>query len=404
MTTGELFTSLPDCTITPRDYQLEAATKLLLHFTQNSPHGILKLPCGAGKTKTSLYFMWKWGYQTAIVVPTEQLLWQWVEDIQEAFPGVDVGVYFGKKKSLEQEIVVMTIQSALKLQREQLAKFGLVIFDEVHSEGAEEWSNVVELFTGKARLGLSATPERSDQMHKLIYASIGPVVVDIPAKYLEDRGYILKPKVYIFPFPHDGTCWRRKWNADLGYPELVYDYPNTCTSLAENEQRNQLIDRIIGTNMGKGRATLAITNRLSQIARFVEKHACFDPGVIKAKVKNFAKILLKKFIVGISSLVKQGLDKRDLATVIMCIPVSDAAMLEQIKGRLNRPASDLGKGDPVIVDIVDTEKDIFKLISQDRHYDELTPLEASFKARVREYRRMGMELFVCINGQFYKVK
>ncbi|TRM82683.1 helicase, partial [Sulfolobus sp. A20-N-F6] len=58
-------------------------------------------------------------------------------------------------------------------------KFALVIFDEVHHLASEGYSIIAQGLASPYRLGLTATPERSDGRHSLYPSLVGPIVYTI---------------------------------------------------------------------------------------------------------------------------------------------------------------------------------------------------------------------------------
>src|SRR5207247_10433680 len=69
-----------------------------------------------------------------------------------------------------------------------LVQFGLLIFDEVDHLPADTCRTVAEGAIATARLGLSATPERSDLRHLDLDHLVGPVVYErLPAQLRDER-------------------------------------------------------------------------------------------------------------------------------------------------------------------------------------------------------------------------
>src|SRR2546428_13100582 len=70
-------------------------------------------------------------------------------------------------------------------------RWGLVIFDECHHLPGEMYSHAAEMCLAPSRLGLTATPERSDGRHTLLDDLIGPQVYaqglkELAGDYLAD--------------------------------------------------------------------------------------------------------------------------------------------------------------------------------------------------------------------------
>ena len=74
-------------------------------------------------------------------------------------------------------MTVVTYDSAA-IHTSALQGFGLLVFDEVHHLPADTYRTIAEGAIATARLGLSATPERSDLRHDDLDRLVGPVVYE----------------------------------------------------------------------------------------------------------------------------------------------------------------------------------------------------------------------------------
>ena len=170
--------------IEPRPYQEDALTAWL---AQGSA-GVVVLPTGAGKTFVAAMAIVETGLWTLAVVPTIDLLQQWRTALATALSLTidDIGTFGGGEKELK-PITIITYDSAALYPRE-LARFGLLIFDECHHLPAPTYRLIAESAFTPLRLGLSATPERSDMAHIELDELIGPEVYRrSPAELTEGR-------------------------------------------------------------------------------------------------------------------------------------------------------------------------------------------------------------------------
>ncbi|CAB50488.1 DEAD/DEAH box helicase family protein [Pyrococcus abyssi] len=150
-----------------RDYQEEAVERWM-----REKRGVIVLPTGAGKTIVAMEIIKRLSLSTLVIVPTLALLEQWKERL-EIFG--DVGEFSGRKKELK-PITVTTYDSAY-INAEFLGdKFFLLIFDECHHLPSEAYRNIAQMSAAPYRLGLTAFPERADNLHDLLPDLIGPIV------------------------------------------------------------------------------------------------------------------------------------------------------------------------------------------------------------------------------------
>lgn len=162
----------PHIRIKPRDYQ-EEAHKAWLNAGKK---GVIVLPTGAGKTVQALLAISELKCSSLIVVPTIDLLHQWKSSLVSnlSLAEEDVGVLGGGLKEIK-SVTVTTYDSAL-IHMKKLQLFKLVVFDEVHHLPAETYRHIALGLVAPFRMGLSATPERVDELHKDLPYLVGDVV------------------------------------------------------------------------------------------------------------------------------------------------------------------------------------------------------------------------------------
>ena len=170
--------------IEPRPYQNEALARWLAEGSA----GVIVLPTGAGKTLVAAMAIHETGLWTLAVVPTLDLLQQWRTALAAALSidANEIGVFGGGEKEMK-PITIITYDSAALYPRE-LRHFGLLVFDECHHLPAPTYRLIAESAFTPLRLGLSATPERTDMAHLDLERLIGPEVYRrSPAELTEGR-------------------------------------------------------------------------------------------------------------------------------------------------------------------------------------------------------------------------
>jgi superfamily II DNA or RNA helicase len=170
----------------PRPYQEEA----LAAWRHGGARGVVVLPTGAGKTLVALMAMATVNTHTLICVPTLDLLGQWRASIlaNTSLEEEQVGSWGGGEKDLK-PVTVITYDSAA-IHARILSNFGLLVFDEVHHLPADTYRTIAEGAIATARLGLSATPDRSDLRHSDLDRLVGPVVYERLPAQLREAQYI----------------------------------------------------------------------------------------------------------------------------------------------------------------------------------------------------------------------
>jgi superfamily II DNA or RNA helicase len=126
---------------------------------------------------------------TLVVAPTLDLVRQWFDLLGATF-GVPVGLVGGGEHDVR-PLTVTTYDSAFLHMEHLGARFGVVVFDECHHLPSPAYSMAASALLAPFRLGLTATPERTDGREHELEALIGPEVyrkdiVELSGDYLAE--------------------------------------------------------------------------------------------------------------------------------------------------------------------------------------------------------------------------
>ena len=238
-----------------RDYQVEAINNFLKH-----PQSLQEIATGAGKTITTAtlsHISEPYG-RSLIIVPNKSLVTQTEEDYINC--GLDVGVYFGDRKQLGKTHTICTWQSLNILDKKHkdgsavlsLAEFldgvSTIIVDEVHQAKAEVLKNLLtrNLKNAPIRWGLTGTVPKEKFEFESIHASLGPVIGNITAKELQDKGVLSQCHVNICQLID--TVAHRDYQSELKYlvtDDARLDYIGTLLNKVKQTGNTLiLVDRI----------------------------------------------------------------------------------------------------------------------------------------------------------------
>ena len=158
--------------IEPRPYQSES----IAEWRANERVGTIILPTGAGKTHVATMAIELCGRQTLVVVPTLDLMNQWYDLLISTF-SAEIGLIGGGFYEIG-AITITTYASAFRHMERIGNQFGLIIFDEAHHLPGEGYKYAAEFALAPFRLGLTATPERSDDLagEDLLEKLVGRIV------------------------------------------------------------------------------------------------------------------------------------------------------------------------------------------------------------------------------------
>jgi len=167
----------------PRPYQAEA----LVAWKKHRGRGVVVLPTGAGKSHVAILAIDEKKRSALVVAPTLDLVRQWFDLLTTTFGG-PIGLVGGGDHDVRP--ITVTTYDSLYIHAEHLgARFGLIVFDECHHLPSPAYSVAARSFLAPYRLGLTATPERTDGRDGELLALIGPVayrkdIVELSGDYL----------------------------------------------------------------------------------------------------------------------------------------------------------------------------------------------------------------------------
>lgn len=134
---------------------------------------LLALRTGFGKTMCALYLVVKYGLKAVVLCHVSTVNRQWVEEANKHCPGLKVQLVTGSKLNPKANMYVMGILKASHFTKKDFEDIKMVILDEVHITLTSTFSKALLLFKPIYLIGLSATPDRRDGMHKLLYPYFG---------------------------------------------------------------------------------------------------------------------------------------------------------------------------------------------------------------------------------------
>lgn len=146
--------------ITLRPYQVEAVNSVLVELA-TVQSTLLVLATGLGKTTVFIEIAKHFG-RTLIIAHRKELIDQATKRVFEQL-NVKAGIEMGSKRSKGETIIVGSIQTLIA-RAGTLQPPDLVIIDEAHHAVANTYLDVLRLWPNAKILGVTATPDRSDQI------------------------------------------------------------------------------------------------------------------------------------------------------------------------------------------------------------------------------------------------
>lgn len=314
--------------------------------------GIIALACGKGKTVHSLRKVAHEKKKALIVVPTTDLALQWKEEILRWMTidgrpvlSEEVGFYGMGKLQTSTPVIISTYHtlSAKGLPSSVHKEIGIVIHDEAHHLQAPTWYQCAGV-GNHCRLALSATPEDDNGVYRMWYKHFGKVLVD-------DRSHERVPECFFVKYRTGldiASCEAYDKTGELSIP-MLYGV------VGQLEKRNLLIRKLIEDALGRDRKVLCLSSskaHCSTVLSLLEEHSAgLCTGDVKSTSTRKKNLNESDVVLATSALAKEGLDRKDLDTLVLMAPFVKKGMLTQAAGRILR---DMGK-DPLIIVIEDVD-------------------------------------------------
>ncbi|MEK3712753.1 DUF3427 domain-containing protein [Paenibacillus sp. FSL R7-0333] len=233
--TPEMFPQTASALVSPNRMQENALQNLKELRSTGAVKGLIISATGTGKTYLSAFDVKNFAPSRMLfVVHREQILHKALADYQRILGGTDsdFGILSGNSKETEAKYLFATIQTISQdssLSNFNPEAFDYILIDEVHKAGARSYLKVIEYFKPKFLLGMTATPERTDEFN--IYE-----LFDYNIAY-EIRLQEALEEDMLCPFHYFGVT-------DFEYNGQIVDDTTLFSQLVTDERVSYLIEKI----------------------------------------------------------------------------------------------------------------------------------------------------------------
>lgn len=164
---SEEITSIEKYRLQPNSMQIGFITNLQKIVEAGEKCALLISATGTGKTYASAFAMRELGYKRVLfLVHRGQIAKQALESYKKVFnKSVSMGMVTGKHQDYNADYIFATIQTLSKedvLEKYDRNAFDAIVIDEAHHSSANSYKKVMEYFTPKLWLGMTATPDKRD--------------------------------------------------------------------------------------------------------------------------------------------------------------------------------------------------------------------------------------------------
>lgn len=341
--------------ILPHRVQEEALRALRETMEEGRTRALAVLATGLGKTYLSAFFAGDFT-RVLFLAHQKELLVQAERSFQKVNPAWQTGFYIGSDRTVTEttEIVFASVQTlAQKRHLEQFAtdQFDLIIVDEFHHAAATSYRKIIDHFTPRFLLGLTATPDRMDgadvyaichhnvafQMHFTAAIAEGFLT---PFHYYGIHDTIDYSQMRRIGRTYDASQLEHR-QLDREVADNIYHswekHRQTktigfCSSIKQAEYLAQVF-------RDKGTTAFALTGQTTNRAKYMQ---AFEQGEID--------------VLFTVDLFNEGVDIPKVDTLLFCRPTESIAIYTQQIGRGLRLAQD--KSHCVIIDLIGNYRNV----------------------------------------------
>jgi superfamily II DNA or RNA helicase len=323
-----------------RDYQVEIINNFL-----GNPQCIQEVATGAGKTlmTAALSLSIEPYGRSIVIVPNKSLVTQTEADYKNL--GLDVGVYFGDRKEHGRTHTICTWQSLnvlMKNTKNGVADVTIqdfiqdvvcVMVDEVHMAKADALKSLLTGIMARVpiRWGLTGTVPKEPFEFQALKCSLGPVISQLSASELQDRGVLAQCHVNIVQLVDHAEF--SNYQSEL---KFLLEEPDRLTAIAN------LVSHVNDTGN-----TLVLVDRVAAGHALIERlgdRAVFVSGATKAGARQdeYDEVATStgKIIVATYGVAAVGINIPRIFNLVLLEPGKSFVRVIQSIGRGIRKAED----------------------------------------------------------------
>jgi ATP-dependent helicase IRC3 len=345
-------------TLTLRPYQIEALESIQNHLDKGIVKQLVVLPTGAGKTVifSNIPQTIKDSLPMLVLAHRGELLTQAKDKILWSNPQLDVQIEKAEDTADLCDVVVASVPTLGRADSQRILKypkdyFKTIIIDEAHHAAAETYRRILDYFTPKFLLGVTATPQRSDSVR--LTDVFDEITYYKTIQDLIQEGYLCRLVGYRIKTDTDisevetshGDYMASQLEDTINTPTRNATVVKSYFEFAQNKKA------VVFASGVKHARDLAASFAQKQIpVRVILGDTPDDER--KQSLAEFASGAIKVIVnVGV---LTEGFDEPSIGAIILARPTRSSLLYTQIVGRGTRLYE--GKDNCIIIDIADTTK------------------------------------------------
>ena len=329
----------------PRGAHIEALYSLDKSREEGFDKGLVVAATGIGKTYLAAFDSAK--YQRILFVAhREEIIKQAAQSFKNVRNSDDIGFFYANQKDTSNSFIFALVQTVGKdeyLNEKYFAKdyFDYIVVDEFHHAVSNNYNKIINYFTPKFLLGLTATPERLDSKDVFALCDYN-MVYEVRLKDAINKGWLV-------PFKYYGIYDETVNYEDIDYKYGKYDDKQLEEALMLNKRGELILNHYQKYNSQRAMGFCSSRHHAEYMAKVFNENKVPAVAVYSGERGEYSEerdIALAKLTSGELKVIfsvdmfNEGLDVPQIDMVMFLRPTQSPTIFLQQLGRGLRKAKD----------------------------------------------------------------
>lgn len=322
----------------PRGAQIEALYSLEKSREEGFDKGLVVAATGIGKTYLSAFDSAKYN-KILFVAHREEIIKQAAQSFKNVRNSDDIGFFYSNQKDTKNSFIFALVQTLGKeqyLNEEYFSKdyFDYIIVDEFHHAVSSNYKKIIDYFTPKFLLGLTATPERLDSKDVFALCDYN-MVYEVRLKDAINKGWLV-------PFRYYGIYDETVNYEHIDYKNGKYDDKQLEEALMLNKRGEVILNHYLKYNSKRAMGFCTSRHHAEYMAKVFNENNIPSAAVYSGEKGEYSEdrnIALSKLTSGELKVIfsvdmfNEGLDVPAIDMVMFLRPTQSPTIFLQQLGR-----------------------------------------------------------------------
>ena len=322
----------------PRGAQIEALYSLEKSREEGFDKGLVVAATGIGKTYLAAFDSAKYN-RILFVAHREEIIKQAAQSFKNVRNSDDIGFFYSNQKDTKNSFIFALVQTLGKeqyLNEEYFSKdyFDYIIVDEFHHAVSSNYKKIIDYFTPKFLLGLTATPERLDSKDVFALCDYN-MVYEVRLKDAINKGWLV-------PFRYYGIYDETVNYEDIDYKNGKYDDKQLEEALMLNKRGEVILNHYLKYNSKRAIGFCTSRHHAEYMAKVFNENNIPSAAVYSGEKGEYSEernIALSKLTSGELKVIfsvdmfNEGLDVPAIDMVMFLRPTQSPTIFLQQLGR-----------------------------------------------------------------------